>query len=511
MSSLTQAIKFRSLASQLTDTEFTTFVKEVISQYDRSIILTPIFNQFSQHIPASPNQQMLDELIAIIKRIMTQRNPATKPGIVSDPKPVTMLSLSSALIGEIGSLLDQKSHMRFSRCSRDIYIGCECPCTLRSLSLLGTDTYDRVDFRRYAQIRSLQLDVNQFPQLQLPSTGIVCRSLSALTLRNGDGQHNPDLTSLLQCTAIDFTNITALGLENFPSKQRRQSGQHFPVESLLNLLSLFPNLQFLYFDVVSTEPLNSGQLVRMKKMLPNLHVFRERGLSSATTTGIISAFSGSLRSMGCGTWRIPHHPIGQWSSMEEVHLAADGGIQPLMLEIISSSAKLKRVCLFTEICESSTLKAVMNDIIVRTGGLEKLSLDMRWTQMPLICDAIDRALFDIADRERKRLQINMQMRWDTKPKSRDLAYRLLRVLNQLASTKIENFLLEFRTTSRVQQQQYWPDPAEWQEQLQRFKRQQGHRFDIAFSEHIIMISNKNFDFNGREFQSIQDKWLRRLE
>ena len=512
LTTLTKAINFRSLADQLTDTEFATFVREIITQYDRSVILTPIFNHYLRHNAASPNQQVLDELISIIKRIMTQRKPAKESGSGEGPKPATMLSLSSALIGEIGSLLDQKSHTRFSRCCRDIHIACESPfCTLRSLSLLGTDSYERVNLQRYAQIRSLRLDVNLFQHLPLPSSGIVCRSLSTLTLRNGDGKPNPDLSSLLRCTAIDFTNITALKLENFPSRQRAASRQHFPVESFLNLLSIFPNLQFLNLKVLGIESLNSGQLNRMKEMLPKLHTFREHMVFSATTTGIMSAFCGSLRSLACFSWTVPHHPVGKWPLMEEVQLGADGGIRPLMCEIMNSSRRLKRVQLGTEIGEASTVKAVITDIIVRAEALEQLSLDMKWTQMSLICGAIDRALFDIAERKRKRLQIKLRIRWDEKPTPSDFVFQLLRVLNQLTSTQIESFILICITVSKTEDQQYLPDPAEWQEQLKKFKRQQRTRFDIAFTDRVIAMSNKTCKFDYGDIQSIQEEWLRRLE
>ena len=513
---LTKAIKFRLLADQLTDTEFTTFVKQAIKQYDRSIILTPIFNQYSGHSSSSPrpDRRGLDKLITIIKTIMTQRKPAKKSEIGSNPKPVTMLSLSSALIGEIGSLLDQKSHMRFSRCSRDIHIGCQSPCTLRSLSLLGTSSYDRVDLRDYAQIRSIQLDPNFCTDLPMPLSGILCRSLSTLTLRNGDGKANPDLSGLLECNGIDFTNITALKLENFPSRQEIRSGHRFSVESFLNLLSIFPNLQFLYFNVVGLKPLNPGQLKQMRDMLPKLHIFRENMTIRASTTGILSAFCGSLRSMACLTWRIPDHPVAKWSLIEEVQLLAEGGIQPLMREIINSLRELKRVRLNTEGGEAATVKAVINDIVVRTAGLEQLSLDFKWSQMSLICEAIDRALFDIVERKRKRLCIELTVRCDEQPKSNDLVYQLRRILNQLASTHIESFLFVCRTWCRGHDRQYLPDQAQRQEELQKFKGQQKNRFNIAFSGHFVAISNKrNSEYNGQESKCmlIQKKWLRRLE
>ena len=498
VTTLTKAVKFRSLADQLTDSEFTTFIKDTIWEYDRSVILTPIFNQYSQHNAIPPDPQVLDELITIIKDIMNRRNPGNKSGIDADPKPVTMLSLSSSLIGEIGSLLDQKSHMRFSRCSRDLHIGCESPCTLRSLSLLGTDSYERVNLQRYAQIGSLRLDVNLFQHLPLPSRGIVCRSLSTLTLRNGDVRHNPDLNSLLQCSAIDFTNITALTLQNFFGRQRNQTAHRFPVESFLNLLSIFPNLQFLYLNGLATNPLNSEQLKRMKKMLPNLHSLREGSTVHATTTGILSAFCDSLRSLTSHTWRIPHHPVGHWSLMEEVQLVADGGIQPLMREIINSSPRLKRVRLQTEKAESPTVKGVITDIIVRAGRLEQLTLDIKWSRMSLICGAIDRALFDIVERKRKRLFIALTVRWDEQAKSADLVYELFRVLNQLANSQIENFFFWCHTWSKASEQQFLPDPAQWKEQLRKFKGQQGNRFDIAVKKQNtgILMTTPNFQWDG---------------
>ena len=91
---------------------------------------------------------------------MEKREPASSPEADQDA-PIGMLSLSTVLIGEVASYLDFEDHVDFGRCNRDTFIGCNNPCTLRELDLIGTD-YSSVNLCRFPLLRTLSVDIDQF-------------------------------------------------------------------------------------------------------------------------------------------------------------------------------------------------------------------------------------------------------------------------------------------------------------------------------------------------------------
>ena len=104
MATLSLAIKFRLLADRLNDTEFKVFVGKLFQKYGRSVLLTRLFQEFIGVQPANFSDDALSEIISMIEDIIRSREDDQE----SENRPPNLLSLSSALIGEVGSYLNQK-------------------------------------------------------------------------------------------------------------------------------------------------------------------------------------------------------------------------------------------------------------------------------------------------------------------------------------------------------------------------------------------------------------------
>ena len=136
MSALPQAVKFRELADQLDDSEFTRFLSTLCAQFGRDIFLTPLFNQFQRE-----NNHNVTRATAAIHDILNSRREKSNSPSVAPL--VSLQSLPGELVGEIGSYCSQIDYFDFSQSCRSIYVGCNTPNTLRALDLrnIGSDQH----------------------------------------------------------------------------------------------------------------------------------------------------------------------------------------------------------------------------------------------------------------------------------------------------------------------------------------------------------------------------------
>ena len=104
MATLSLAIKFRLLADRLNDNEFKLFVDKLLQKYGRGILLTGLFQGFISVHSANLSEDALPGIISMTEDIITSR----EDGQESESRPPNLSSLSSALIGEVGSFLHQK-------------------------------------------------------------------------------------------------------------------------------------------------------------------------------------------------------------------------------------------------------------------------------------------------------------------------------------------------------------------------------------------------------------------
>ena len=117
-STLAQAIRFRVLVDQLSDSEFIQFMTRIVTRFGRGILLTPMLNQIRGAKSNRLDGQAVSGLISAIKEIINAREEEPYTSIANK---VALDELPAPLIGEISSYLKQKELSSFCKSSRSIF------------------------------------------------------------------------------------------------------------------------------------------------------------------------------------------------------------------------------------------------------------------------------------------------------------------------------------------------------------------------------------------------------
>ena len=138
--------------------------------------------------------------------------------IMVSEKKLSIDQLDSPLIGEIASLLYQKSHALFSRTNKRILAACNSPNRLREVSLddddimilfmfpncVGTD-YSTINLSNYHSVEHLRISLHKFSQLQWNESVVVGRHLKSLTIETTAIGHScPSDESIYDAATFEF-------------------------------------------------------------------------------------------------------------------------------------------------------------------------------------------------------------------------------------------------------------------------------------------------------------------
>lgn len=140
MSRLLQTIKFKNLASELTDDEFDEFLCSLHRGKGRALILRSLCQQRSPSLTA--------DMLQITSNIIQKRHIQQQAH-----NPWTFDTLPKSLIGEIASNLNQNDYARFSRANRAVFIGCNDPNQLLSISRIRRP----IRISQYPKLQKLQI------------------------------------------------------------------------------------------------------------------------------------------------------------------------------------------------------------------------------------------------------------------------------------------------------------------------------------------------------------------
>eukprot|EP01083_Nonionella_stella_P005720 16510_1 len=126
--SLTKAIRFRSLLSQLAHEECVGFLSKLVDSHMDTLV-TSLFHviKTNQSAPVSSFNESLCNIIE-----SRDEKPQAVPVSLRNPK---LAQFPIAIIGHIAPCLTQRNYFHFSSSSRSIYLGCNSPNRLHELSL----------------------------------------------------------------------------------------------------------------------------------------------------------------------------------------------------------------------------------------------------------------------------------------------------------------------------------------------------------------------------------------
>eukprot|EP01084_Bolivina_argentea_P105607 189114_1 len=157
-------IKFRMLADQLNEEEITTFLTKLIATSNLyPLIVSSIFDHFAAYILKSKqfDSNQINNITNIISQIIESRIYSNEPSenfIDTDSSDIKIDALAPPLLSIISSFLPQKDYISFQITNRNILIGCNSPCSLRSYLWPSFRKPARININKCAFINHLSID-----------------------------------------------------------------------------------------------------------------------------------------------------------------------------------------------------------------------------------------------------------------------------------------------------------------------------------------------------------------
>ena len=496
MATLPKLIRYHSLVNRLTDNEFNQFTSHLVKICGRDAISKPFCNRFMQKQPQNTaNIHQIDTAINIMKTIMRSRHKCESMIFSIKPK---FNVLPHAIIGEIGSYLNQNDHISLSKTNRRLYIGCNEPNTLQHLNVrkFQNQIYSQLNLQKYPQLRHLEIAISKLIQSSISSNRIFLNDLTQLTLQSESNSGSPpnyiDIVSkFAKQKMFDFNGITHLHLFYFG---------RISFDALIQLLLLFPNIEYLCLTM--TTPNNIDSEFDLKSVLPKLKGYgRSYAGRPMIINKIISSFGSSLTSLR----------LNDLGNEDAVKIASDmkfSNLEELCVEwvsdidkvntILDTAISLKRLILSNLSCnikDKRIIKDLMQKLIATRASMEHLIIfEKKDDYFDAVCDGIESGLYSLnrqTGNSKMTLNFTFGTRYLPNPKTLDILLKISRVATQLESSDIHNFMMTVHFLGI-------PD-KDWSVEWQRFVRKYESKFVIGYcmKERLrIWLANKRCNING---------------
>ena len=207
MTQLVQRLKAKTLISELSGDEFDAFLKTLIHAKGSKLIIRIL----CQHRDPS----FADKMIQIASTLIQSRDVAQE----QESESLALDLLPKSFIGEIATFLDQKSYASLSHVNTQIYIGCNDPNRLLSVSPKCNQwSSSTINLSDFPQMKYLSIPLNDSYynyDFSAPTTDPrICRSLEALHLNNTRCSSSL-LMQLLEQRVLSFDRLRTLSLNHF--------------------------------------------------------------------------------------------------------------------------------------------------------------------------------------------------------------------------------------------------------------------------------------------------------
>lgn len=506
------SIKLHRSLSELDHTECDQFLETVVKRYGFDLIRKCIFSYFSNSCNEADDQrQKLDGLIEIVNGIITARDQSMESDenyeeVTEQKEPVSLLSLSAALIGEVAGYLEFEENIAFGQCCRDTYIGTNAPNTLRKLDASLWGDYSELNLMRYPQLRILELVACFSYALPLPDDDEgLCSHLKSLKLNN-ERSTNLDSDDILALATLPLNEITDLALVEFGYRGSADADV-FALDLFFDLISRFPKVQTLYLDSFNLAPLNRAKSLELKVHFPDLKALivddRHR-CSTELIKQMIHIFGSKLKALSLGVnVDLNISKETSFESLEELEVTRIPFIKTLLPIIRRSASGIKRMHL-----KWGMRRVQFFDLLSDYKQLEQLLISGKVNEMDAIVSAIDRALFNARNvAKRKTMQIKLWITDDGPIETSDVLYYVLRLLNSLISSQnIDDFLILWRVQNvyNISQRRR---PSCWKAMMERFVIENDSRFDVTWTAADLLVSNKNCKIKECIHGYMKDDWM----
>eukprot|EP01083_Nonionella_stella_P270554 916316_1 len=439
--SLTKAIQFRLLVTQLTNDERVGFLSKLIDSHTH-LILASLFEYFTEpdHIhKLNDFNQSLSDIIQSRKE---------KPKTICT-RNIQLPQFPRAIIGYVASFLNQWDYCDFSHCNRSTYLGCNSPNLLQKLDLTQIADYSFIKLALFPSVKSLSIDASKVDEIDFDSHGHTLNQVSELRL-HANSKHGW-VQSFLHANVVNPDTVTTIECLDFGRMTDRMDKTEF-----LNLLTAFPNIQRLSLTCVRVTRDITAQVIA--KACP-----RAVGLSlliclAKQRSNLVQIFANqlqylTLRQHKRGAFDFDHVDFG---TLNELCFDTPGYEQ--MECILKSAINLKKILIrFDSVAtmvpsngwmSNNEIKTTIINCMVKCTFVNDMHFVMNPSQFWSISEGIEYGLFKTQKQPKKQLRICIKFNKEIPAQSTsDFVLHVGRMVNILETSMTTDFMLIFHLSS----------------------------------------------------------------
>eukprot|EP01084_Bolivina_argentea_P282810 484191_1 len=480
--SLTKAVKFRSLTTQLNKNETRQFMHYLSDNHFKLIekaLFDQILNVFSINEAENINQ--------LISNIIQSRKEKPKP---IQPQNIKLDNLPKSLIGVTASFLTQYDYINFSKCNRSIFIGCNSPNLMQEFIMVSN--HPAVNLALYPSITNLYINFCRVHELmiQTPITDLpVINQLTHMSLSGN--QTNCDIDPFMTQNIINTNTVTQLQLFNLGS--RSNINHSFNPIKLIKILNKFPNISYLHLAQIYS----SFDPNKIKKLYPNLKGLALSTQSPQRNMSLLNLFASNLEFLKLNR----HHANTDYnlddlifSKLEELymprpHIKSIDGIlktaQNLQKVYIKTSKNDK--CFMT----SNETERIMKKLIMSCKYLEYIEFEDEGELFKSALSGIESGLFQTRKWNRKQMKIYIKINkplTDNEHKNENILENevVAKLVHWLENSNINDFMFILEL-----------DKTDTHKISETLKNNMSSNVEtILVNGLIFVITNKNCTING---------------
>lgn len=434
MTKLLLQFRFKNLLSTLSDEEVDTLFKALRRARGKEFVLKLLCGQHDPSVTAD----MIQITSNIIQKRENQQQENTK---------WTLDTLPNSFIGEIASFLDQQSYGSLSGVNSAVYIGCNDPNRLLSVSVKATRSQE------------------QTPAIKIPNLPQI-KKLSIFMHEDGYSEFEYPNHDSLVCSAVETLHIsTTIPAAPVPVLNRfiDQNPLVLPRLRTLSLRDLFldsedsVNRLFTKFHMIWHLVLDS-QYIPYDLILPtNLFTESFPKLRSLSLTACNVLSEGLLRYRGADLVRLELNDFFaqnlletiDFSNLRELGLGNASQTKCIVDGILKTATNLKQVRCWLDhpsISASHAVQQTLADnirkLLTHSESLTHYHFEVTNDASALgtVCDAIEMGLHLIQDRKRDILSIGVETHDGRLTVSRAVLH-ISRLLNKLILCKVQEYML----------------------------------------------------------------------
>eukprot|EP01083_Nonionella_stella_P284349 967972_1 len=443
--SLTKAIRFRSLLSQLTHEECVGFLSKLVDSHMDTLV-TSLFHviKTNQSAPVNSFNKSLCEIIESREEKTQAVSTRREAGSSIEEFPI-------CIIGAIASCLTQRDYFHFSSSSRSIYLGCNSPNLLQELSFHDNATKPQ-NLQLFPSVKKLTIDPSDVTKLSRHSNfdSPIFNQVTTLTL-NGHYQADGWIQQFVDQNIVDGNTVTKLICMRFgdPSNDIETEGKE-----LLSLFAQFPNLQHIFINqICATNDFTAQQILSVCPDVVGLGVVsgHYHGNDNQLNTNLITLLASKLKRLSFAQavpneFNFNHVTLGKLETLN-----MDTPDSQTLQSILKSASNMKKIRLVTErlgysdgLMSNDEIKNAMENIFVKCPHLTYLCVEIDPSQFCSVLEGIECGLFETKQLQRTQLKIHIIfLEWNSghsTAKANTFALNVGRIVNSLESSAIDDFM-----------------------------------------------------------------------